>query len=86
MEENEGPGYIFGLSTVLLGLCFIMSMGVFSVYHPYKPGILKLFFSNIENSLIICPYKIKIHNNIGQFFVYRNMETVETLSNNNVTK
>ena len=38
MEENQGVGYIFGLSTVLLGLCFIMSMGVFSVYHPYKLG------------------------------------------------
>merc|ERR1712020_611346 len=40
-EENQGVGYIFGLSTVLLGLCFIMSMGVFSVYHPYKLGIAK---------------------------------------------
>ena len=38
MEENQGVAHIFGLSTVFLGLCFIMSMGVFSVYHPYKPG------------------------------------------------
>ena len=38
MEDNEGIGYIFGLSTVLFGLCFIMSMGVYSAHHPYKPG------------------------------------------------
>merc|ERR1711976_327140 len=41
MEENQGVAHIFGLSTVFLGLCFIMSMGVFYVYHPYKPGIAK---------------------------------------------
>ena len=38
MAESEGVGYIFGLSTVLIGLTTIMSMGVFSAYHPYKPG------------------------------------------------
>ena len=38
MEENQGVAHIFGLSTVLLGLCFIMSMGVFSAYNPYKAG------------------------------------------------
>merc|ERR1711994_494685 len=41
MAESEGVGYIFGLSTVLIGLTTIMSMGVFSAYHPYKPGIAK---------------------------------------------
>ena len=38
MEENQGIAHIFGLSTVLLGLCFIMSMGVYSANNPYKPG------------------------------------------------
>ena len=38
MEENKGIAHIFGLSTVLLGLGFIMSMGVFSAFNPYKPG------------------------------------------------
>ena len=42
MEDNEGIGYIFGLSTVLFGLTFIMSMGVYSAHHPYKPGKTKL--------------------------------------------
>ena len=38
MEENQGVAHIFGLSTVLLGLAFIMSMGVYSATHPYKAG------------------------------------------------
>ena len=45
MEENQGIAHIFGLSTVLLGLCFIMSMGVFSAYNPYKPGEKKRIFT-----------------------------------------
>jgi len=41
MDDNEGIGYIFGLSTVIIGLTFIMSMGVFSAYHPFYPAVAK---------------------------------------------
>merc|ERR1711988_1025157 len=72
MAESEGVGYIFGLSTVLIGLTTIMSMGVFSAYHPYKPGIAKcgdppeiaspgiLVVNNME-AVYSCPEDLRLY-------------------------
>ena len=33
---EEGPGFFLGVSVVVGGLIFIVCMGVYSMYHPFK--------------------------------------------------
>ena len=45
---DEGCGFYVGIFTVVGGLIFIVSMGVWSIYNPFKGKNMKSIFKRIQ--------------------------------------